>query len=507
MKTKGKGLIRLTVMVCMLMLCISAAYADIPDTINYQGYLTDNTGKPVNGTVKMVFKIYTEGDVELWTETHNAVSVIDGIYNVTLGSQASTSLRALSFNQPYLLGITVGGDAEMTPRQALASVAYALTADSALSLNCVGCIYGIQINPDQIQKRVSMPCNEGSSIRFIDQNGGVTCETDNGGTPSGAVTTLDGSSVVGTASEYSRGDHKHGIGTGAITSTHILNSTIVNEDISASAAIAGSKLASDGSVMKSLVPGTNITVNNNNNGSWTINSSGPGNDWSLTGNAGTTPSANFLGTTDNQPLVFAVNGKQAFRIEPNETSPNMIGGHNGNSIAAGVYGASIGGGGSLGDTNRITDNHGTIGGGRSNQAGDNAGTTDDASSATVGGGWNNTASGVDATVCGGNGNFAGSPRSTVGGGVANEASAEGATVGGGKANRASGDVATVGGGDTNAANAWGATVSGGTGNEADGSYATVGGGTVNEAVGSNATVSGGGGNYITAAYGTIGGGG
>ena len=33
--------------------------------------------------------------------------------------------------------------------------------------------------------------------------------------------------------------------------------------------------------------------------------------WSLTGNAGTDPTTNFIGTTDAQPLVFKVNNQKA----------------------------------------------------------------------------------------------------------------------------------------------------------------------------------------------------
>lgn len=36
--------------------------------------------------------------------------------------------------------------------------------------------------------------------------------------------------------------------------------------------------------------------------------------WSLTGNAGTNPATNFLGTTDNQPMVFRVNGAELMRL-------------------------------------------------------------------------------------------------------------------------------------------------------------------------------------------------
>ncbi|MCX8051131.1 MAG: hypothetical protein N3B17_04465, partial [Chlorobi bacterium] len=37
--------------------------------------------------------------------------------------------------------------------------------------------------------------------------------------------------------------------------------------------------------------------------------------WSLTGNSGTSPSTNFLGTTDNQPLVIRTNNSERMRID------------------------------------------------------------------------------------------------------------------------------------------------------------------------------------------------
>jgi hypothetical protein len=39
-------------------------------------------------------------------------------------------------------------------------------------------------------------------------------------------------------------------------------------------------------------------------------------NWGLRGDAGTAPDLNFLGTTDNQPLVFRTNGVEAMRISP-----------------------------------------------------------------------------------------------------------------------------------------------------------------------------------------------
>jgi len=41
-----------------------------------------------------------------------------------------------------------------------------------------------------------------------------------------------------------------------------------------------------------------------------------GNAWLLTGNAGTNPATNFLGTTDAQPLCIRVNNQETFRFNP-----------------------------------------------------------------------------------------------------------------------------------------------------------------------------------------------
>ena len=174
--------------------------------------------------------------------------------------------------------------------------------------------------------------------------------------------------------------------------------------------------------------------------------------WSLTGNSGTDGGAtNFLGTSDNQALELHVNGARALRLEPNATSPNLIGGFSGNSVTAGVFGATIGGGGeiSLG-VNSVTDIYGTVGGGRNNQAGDGPGPFN-SPQATVGGGIDNTASSQGATVGGGQANTASGTSATVGGGLGNNTSDFFATVGGGSNNTASGFAATVPGGEFNVA--------------------------------------------------------
>jgi len=39
--------------------------------------------------------------------------------------------------------------------------------------------------------------------------------------------------------------------------------------------------------------------------------------WNITGNSGTNPSNNFIGTTDNQPLIFKTNNTKVMNILPN----------------------------------------------------------------------------------------------------------------------------------------------------------------------------------------------
>jgi hypothetical protein len=203
--------------------------------------------------------------------------------------------------------------------------------------------------------------------------------------------------------------------------------------------------------------------------------------WKASGNAGTTPGTSFLGTTDNQALELKVNGVRAFRLEPDGTSPNVVGGYSGNAAQDGAHGATITGGGESGSENLVSDNFNTVGGGEDNRAGSVDGDPTDASDATVSGGAHNQA-GDGATVGGGNGNAASGVESAVGGGSGNAAGAARATVAGG-ANNTAYDHASVGGGFGNTATGNVSTVAGGYVNTASGQYSSVPGGIANTASG------------------------
>jgi len=118
---------------------------------------------------------------------------------------------------------------------------------------------------------------------------------------------------------------------------------LVNADISASAAIAGTKISANfgaGNISTSgtLTVSGGTTLSNTslqigavpytwpgsqgaagtvltNNGSGTLTWTAPTAGWGLTGNAGTNPATNYVGTTDAQPLRFGTAAAERARID------------------------------------------------------------------------------------------------------------------------------------------------------------------------------------------------
>ncbi|SPE62405.1 conserved exported hypothetical protein [Verrucomicrobia bacterium] len=90
----------------------------------------------------------------------------------------------------------------------------------------------------------------------------------------------------------------------------------------------------------------------------------PGADaWLLTGNVGTSP-ANFLGTTDDEPLQMEVHGQMALRLQPTANGiPNIIGGGLQSFVNPGCFGDVIAGG----LNNFIQGDLSAIGGGWANE--------------------------------------------------------------------------------------------------------------------------------------------
>jgi len=112
-----------------------ASLAEIPKTISFQGRMTSD-GAPMSGTVDITVGIYTLLGQALFTETHPGVAVSDGIFNILIGSRTSGGVPSSVFDGPQrFVGITVGDDAEMTPRLPLTATAYAYRAEAAETLD------------------------------------------------------------------------------------------------------------------------------------------------------------------------------------------------------------------------------------------------------------------------------------------------------------------------------------------------------------------------------------
>ena len=110
----------------------------ISDSFNYQGILRDSNGSLLTGNYTMTLKIYSgaTGGTPLFTQSTSNVSVRDGLFNVVLGNAPGNPLGSTVFaNSPRYLGIAITPDAEMTPRQEIHAVPWALTANTALTAN------------------------------------------------------------------------------------------------------------------------------------------------------------------------------------------------------------------------------------------------------------------------------------------------------------------------------------------------------------------------------------
>lgn len=125
-------------------LVAEAASGVITKQINYQGRLMDSGGSDVaDGTYQMEFSLYdvASGGTPFWTATGTTaapekipVTVNNGLFTVMLGDTSvsggtQSPLEGIDWNNDTIyLGVTIGADAEMTPRKRLGAVPQAFNA-------------------------------------------------------------------------------------------------------------------------------------------------------------------------------------------------------------------------------------------------------------------------------------------------------------------------------------------------------------------------------------------
>ncbi len=105
----------------------------LPTWLNYQGRLTQPTGAAVaDGSYQATFRIFDAptGGNQLWTET-SAVAAKQGVFSTTLGKV--TPFPSDLFTRRLWLEPEIEGRV-LTPRQEMGAVAFAMTAQTALTV-------------------------------------------------------------------------------------------------------------------------------------------------------------------------------------------------------------------------------------------------------------------------------------------------------------------------------------------------------------------------------------
>lgn len=259
----------------------------VGSAFNYQGFLQEG-GQPADGQYDMRFTLHDQaaaGTQVAGPLLRENVAVANGLFMTTLDFGAG----ALGTNALWLeIAVRPGDDAGsftvLTPRQALLPVPFAIRAGTSAAAAF-------------------------ATNALTMQWGGL------GGMPVGFADGIDndtaysaGSGLVLTGTQFALAPG--GVGTAAL----------------ADGSVTGGKLA-PGSVTSDK-----LALSSYSNVFWQIN-----------GNAGTIPGTHFVGTTDAKALELRVNSVRAFRLEPDATAPNLIGGAANNTVATST-GAVISGG-------------------------------------------------------------------------------------------------------------------------------------------------------------------
>ena len=108
----------------------AAAVTGVPNTMHYQGRLKSaTTGAALSGTYDFIFTLYDEstGGTNVWTETHENVTVTSGYFEVTLGGTNSFADDGVDFTKNLYLDVSIEGESASS-RVVVNAVPYAYTA-------------------------------------------------------------------------------------------------------------------------------------------------------------------------------------------------------------------------------------------------------------------------------------------------------------------------------------------------------------------------------------------
>ena len=96
-----------------------------PRTLSFQGRLLDKTNTPITAETNLRFAVYNSpsasGSALLWQEVQEVTPNQDGYFTALLGKKSSLSQSVFNNNPNLFVGIAVGSENELQPRQQLAT--------------------------------------------------------------------------------------------------------------------------------------------------------------------------------------------------------------------------------------------------------------------------------------------------------------------------------------------------------------------------------------------------
>jgi len=299
-----------TISVLVFMLVAQLSWAEIPQTISYQGILTDDSSVIVpDGTYSLTFSIYNVETLgtPLWTEAHPSVEVKNGVFNVILGSVTPLNI---SFDAQYWLEVEVNS-AILSPRVKLTSAAYSLNArsvaDGAVTTAKLadGAATTAKIQPDVVSS-VDGVSNDGGNVDLIPQN----------------TVTINPNDTANTIT---------------IGETH---SSALDNPHNTTAAQTGALVSVDGVSNPGgnidLVPGSNISITPNDGvDTITVSATGLGDITSVNAGTGLTAGSEFGDATLSIAVPLSLSGPSIDAIISGTNTTSGLGVH---GVSTGGYG-------------------------------------------------------------------------------------------------------------------------------------------------------------------------